>query len=234
MVIDVQMNLANLIVSVEGGGIRYKRVIRFQRCSDVEASDKVLQTPLSGELHRIGIVQIAMPQKTKQIGHLTLKQKKRTCIWKDYKLAMTQAALAKKAQHEFVLLIHPAQGTISSILMHRNRFLNLRDGDKQIKCSRAVMFPQVDEALANWVLQSQVGYIMLDGGVIQEKDRCLAIKFGVADEKELSFSNGWRHGFTQCNAHGESGSVNPAQIPAILKKIRAAVQQYSLAYHGGN
>lgn len=175
-----------------------------------------------------------MPSRPKQVGNLTYEQKK-ICLWHDANAALTQSQLADKAKREFGLFKAPVQGTISGILRDRQKFLHVKDIDLKSKRTRALAFPAVDEALANWVLQCQAKRVMLSGDLIKARAKRFATLSGIPDDQLLSFSNGWlqafqgRHGFKQVSAHGESGSVNSEEIPAQRDAIREHLKGVPLA-----
>lgn len=176
-----------------------------------------------------------MPSRPKQVGNLTYEQKKKICQWHDANAALTQSQLADKAKREFGLFKAPVQGTISGILRDRQKFLHVKDVDLKSKRTRALAFPAVDEALANWVLQCQAKRVMLSGDLIKARAKRFATLSGIPDDQLLSFSNGWlqafqgRHGFKQVSAHGESGSVNSEEIPAQRDAIRERLKGVPLA-----
>nr|CCA18680.1 predicted protein putative [Albugo laibachii Nc14] len=160
-----------------------------------------------------------MPSRPKQVGNLTYEQIM-ICQWDDANGALTQSQLADKAKREFGHFKAPVQRTISGILRDRQKLVYVKDVDLKSKRTRALAFPAVDEALANWVLQCQSKRVMLSGDLIKARAKRFATLSGISDDQLLSFSNGWlqafqgRHGFKQLSAHGESGSVNSEEIPA--------------------
>nr|CCA27880.1 AlNc14C790G12514 [Albugo laibachii Nc14] len=114
---------------------------------------------------------------------------------------------------EFNLVKASVQGTISGILRGRKKYRLVKEAD--LKCQRTwpLVFPDVDEALANWVLQCQSKRVMQSNDLIKAKAKRIATLSGVKDHL-LSLSNAWlqafqkRYGFRHMSAHGESGSVN--------------------------
>ncbi|OWZ09130.1 CENPB protein Homeodomainlike [Phytophthora megakarya] len=159
-----------------------------------------------------------MGRKQKHIDNLTFEQKKKICIWYDDHPFMTQTELAEKAKKEFVLDKQPGQPTILGILKNAHRNKNAKDEDLQSRRTRKVIFPELDEALAN-----------------RQLDPVLSNPAYPTGWQHLAFSNGWlqafprRHGFRSFKAHGESGSVSEQAIPALLETIRGEVKNYALA-----
>ncbi|OWY96207.1 Tigger transposable element-derived protein 6 [Phytophthora megakarya] len=100
-----------------------------------------------------------------------------------------------------------------------------------------VIFPELDEALANWILCCQTRGIMLDGNIVKAKGTRMLDKMRVVGDDRVALSNGWlqafqrRHGFRSFKAHGECGSVSEQAIPALLETIRGdgEVKNYALA-----
>ncbi|OWY96640.1 CENPB protein Homeodomainlike, partial [Phytophthora megakarya] len=135
---------------------------------------------------------------------------------------LTQPQLAEQAKHEF-------------LLVKRKHFLAVRDEDSDIKRARPLNFPELDQALANWVLHCQARRIFLDGNMVRAKGARLQDKLEIADDEKIAFSNVWlqsfqkSHGFKSFRVHGESGSVNMATIDEQIKRLRAVIQQYAVA-----
>nr|CCA22152.1 hypothetical protein TRIADDRAFT_5525 [Albugo laibachii Nc14] len=162
-----------------------------------------------------------MSSRPKQVGNLTYEQKKKIREWHDANVAPTQSPLADKAKCEFGL---------------------------KAPRTRELVFPEVDEALANWVLLCQAKRVMLSDDLIKGRASQFATLSGIPDDQLLSFSSVWlqafqgRHGFKQLSAHGENDSVKSEKITAQhdanrerLKGIPVAdiykIDEKGLLYH---
>ncbi|ETK84727.1 hypothetical protein L915_10344, partial [Phytophthora nicotianae] len=82
--------------------------------------------------------------------------------------------LAARAKQEFAMIKVPAQGTISAIIARKDVYLNAKEEDLQARRSRHVAFPELDTALANWVLHCQARCITIDDNLASEAQRCVA------------------------------------------------------------
>ena len=92
---------------------------------------------------------------TKKVGNLKDEQKKIIWQWHDANVTLTQSQLVDKAKHEFDILKAPVQGTISSILRDRQKFLHVKDVDLKSMQNLVLAVHFFDLAFANWVLQCQ-------------------------------------------------------------------------------
>ncbi|KAK1929385.1 Protein PDC2 [Phytophthora citrophthora] len=119
-----------------------------------------------------------MGRKQKHVGNLTFEQKKKVYIWHDDHPSMTQTELAEKAKKKFVLDKQPGQATISGLLKNTHRYKNAKDEDQQSRRTRKVVYPELDEALANWILCCQTRGIMLDGNIVKAKGARMLDKMG--------------------------------------------------------
>ncbi|KAG3018704.1 hypothetical protein PC120_g10282 [Phytophthora cactorum] len=87
-------------------------------------------------------------------GNLTNYQRKVICeFYRKSGGVMSQKDLAQWTKHEFGLKKTPAQSTISGILRRQHEFINMSSLELGIKKRRVVQHPQLDSALANWVIQ---------------------------------------------------------------------------------
>ena len=83
----------------------------------------------------------------------------------------------------------PTQGTISNILAKRQQYESMDSIELTSKRQRAVKHPELDNALANWVLQCQARRVALSGDLIKEKARQFARQLELG-ERTPEFSNG--------------------------------------------
>ncbi|CAG8751454.1 4624_t:CDS:2, partial [Ambispora leptoticha] len=168
------------------------------------------------------------------VGNLRNDQRKMICDHYQENPAITQKELAEWAKDEFKLAKAPGQSTISDILKRKDEFNKMSSADLGIKKRRIIMFPELDTALANWVLQCEHRAVRLNGDMIKAKGKRLADLMGISESDQPEFSNGWlqafqeRHNFRHFKLHGESGSADVAVINLKLPDIINTTNQYSL------
>lgn len=98
---------------------------------------------------------------------------------------------------------------------------------KKRKTGRESTFAELEEVLYKWYLQTRASNIPIDGSILKEKAKQIALRLSVDN---FSASNGWaarfkqRHGLVYKKAWGESSSVNEdvtkdwfAKLPEIIK-----------------
>jgi hypothetical protein len=164
-------------------------------------------------------------------GNLNLDNRKKICQEYVSGPKRTQKQLALWAKDTLNLDKEPAQSVISEILKNKQRYLvdDLDHGNA--KRSRIARHPQLDVALANWVLQSQHRNFPINGPLIQTKAKQLASKMEIPDG-ELSFSKGWlekfleRYSFRHFKVHGESGSADVSQIARTLPDLKRVISRF--------
>nr|CCA23650.1 ARS binding protein 1 putative [Albugo laibachii Nc14] len=129
-------------------------------------------------------------------GNLTNYQRKLIC---EFYLrtggVMSQKDLAQWTKQEFGLKKTPAQSTISGILRRQHEYINMSVQELNIKKRRVVQHPQLDEALANWVIQCAHRGIVVQGDMTKEKGKYFAQLLHIPEEEQPEFSNGWLHSF---------------------------------------
>ncbi|EGZ04598.1 hypothetical protein PHYSODRAFT_536059, partial [Phytophthora sojae] len=108
---------------------------------------------------------------------------------------MSQKDLAQWTKHEFGLKKTPAQSTISGILRRQHEFINMSSLELGIKKRRVVQHPQLDSALANWVIQMTGRGQTVQGDLTKEKAKEFAKMLGIPESEQPEFSNGWLHSF---------------------------------------
>jgi hypothetical protein len=129
-------------------------------------------------------------------GNLTNHQRKIICeFYQKSGGVMSQKDLAQWTKHEFGLKKTPAQSTISGILRRQHEFINMSSLELGIKKRRVVQHPQLDNALANWVIQCAHRGITVQGDMTKEKAKHFAKMLGIPEEEQPEFSNGWLHSF---------------------------------------
>jgi hypothetical protein len=162
-------------------------------------------------------------ESEKKHASLNNRQRRQICLWKQLNPRSAQEEVCQWAQTEFGLAEPPTQVTISRIFSKLDYYLAIQDEyilDNKIKMK--VMDPQLDEAFANWIFQSQAQNVFLSGGIIRENGRSFAELLGVGEGETPTFSVGWltsfqkRHGIKAFRAHGESGSADTLAIEVAL------------------
>ncbi|RLN54684.1 hypothetical protein BBJ29_009154 [Phytophthora kernoviae] len=129
-------------------------------------------------------------------GNLTNYQRKIICeFYRKSGGVMSQKDLAQWTKHEFGLKKTPAQSTISGILRRQHEFVNMSSQELGIKKRRVVQHPQLDSALANWVIQCAHRGITVQGDLTKEKAKHFAKMLGIPESDQPEFSNGWLHSF---------------------------------------
>ena len=169
----------------------------------------------------------------KPSSSLSNDQKLKICHHKAANQSIKQSALANWAMQEFKLSKVPTQGTISNILAKHQQYESMDSTELTSKRQRAVKHPELDNVLANWVLQCQARQVALSGDLIKEKARQFSRQLELG-ERTPEFSNGWlakfniRHGFKAQKSYGESGSVDLDAIDRNMPTIKEKLQSYSL------
>ncbi|GMF40931.1 unnamed protein product [Phytophthora fragariaefolia] len=129
-------------------------------------------------------------------GNLTNYQRKVICeFYRKSGGVMSQKDLAQWTKHEFNLKKTPAQSTISGILRRQHEFINMSSLELGIKKRRVVQHPQLDSALANWVIQMAGRGQTVQGDLTKEKAKEFARMLGIPESEQPEFSNGWLHSF---------------------------------------
>ncbi|RWS23021.1 Pdc2p-like protein [Leptotrombidium deliense] len=141
---------------------------------------------------------------------------------------ITQEQLAQWANSKFNA--HIKRNTVSTIIKKFKQ--NKLNEESNVRRNREVLFPTLDDALHEWVLQYQNIAIISDA-IIIEKGKQFASKLNIA-ENQLSLSPGWlssfkkRHNIKQYKMHGESGSANDESIVREVPKLRAKITEYNM------
>jgi hypothetical protein len=112
-----------------------------------------------------------------------------------------------------------------------------RDGGvKNKRRKKAVAFPTMEAALAEWITQREASGDVVTGPLIVEKARRFCQALGIADD-ELALSSGWldgfknRHGIRKCKLNGEAGSVNPQTAEAERVRLRPILEKFAPEDH---
>lgn len=116
------------------------------------------------------------------------------------------------------------QSTVSEILS--TRWSHLDEDEQPVQGSakrfKPLAYPDLDRALAEWVLRAQKD-VTITGDVVRVKAHQLWQRLPqYRDLEEPQWSTGWldkfkkRHGIKQWQRHGEAASVNEASMAAEL------------------
>ncbi|CAG8794240.1 3908_t:CDS:2, partial [Dentiscutata erythropus] len=145
---------------------------------------------------------------------------KRIYLHKQDNLTLIQDQLAKWAKKNFNLDNAPNQTTLLQILGKKNEYLKIDDEkDLRVKWQQTVLQPQLDEELANWVLQCQTRRIYLTGELIYRNTPDFSVS------RLLSFEQ--YYGFKIHRIYGESGSADNKAIERNLSKLRTIISEYT-------
>ncbi|CAG8842888.1 11958_t:CDS:1, partial [Racocetra persica] len=167
-----------------------------------------------------------MFSKTKQTT-LTNKQKLEVLNYKDKNPDISNVDIAKWVKETFSLNIHLS--TVGRILKQNN---NTFEEMPTMKRSRAVTYPELDDALHEWVLQNQA-YLILSDAILTEKAKAFANLLNIP-EGQLKFSSGWlsrfkkRHGIAKIKLYGEDASADVDAAAAAIPKLNRLLAQYHL------
>ena len=166
-------------------------------------------------------------------GNLTNEQAQ-LILNKSKQSKMSQKKLANWAKKQFNLQREPCQATISNIVNNKRSLSEtLDEKTSKIKRKRVVKCPELDNILAEWVLQRQHNRVILTWQLIQRKAEDFADQLHLSDEKRPNFSDGWlekfldRHGLKTIILSGESGSADVKAIEIALPELQSAIKQYS-------
>ncbi|KAI1000312.1 hypothetical protein K3495_g7883, partial [Podosphaera aphanis] len=171
-------------------------------------------------------------QKVGGSRNLTVDEKLKICKKHADCSSMSQTALAEWAKQEFSLQKPPTQGTISNILKKEKEFEALGPSCHHAKRARTVKCSELDQALAEWVLQCQARRVALSTELIKAKGAKFVELLGI--ENPPSFSNGWiekfkdRYQFKGFKSHGESGSADTTAIEEALPRLQEQLSHFAL------
>lgn len=147
-----------------------------------------------------------------QTGQLDYSQKKAICLKKQSTPKITQEQLRQWAKTEFRLVKAPGQSTISDILKHADTILALDSRALESKRVRSVTYPELDLALANWVLQCEARKVKVYNDLIKAQAAVFCGLLGISAQ-EMRFSGGWlesfkdRHGFNSFKSFGKASAA---------------------------
>jgi hypothetical protein len=146
---------------------------------------------------------------------------------------MTYARVSEWAKTEFRLSWQTNPSTIGRIIRAKSVLKDLAPQDEEIRRTRYIEHPQLDIALANWVLQMQYQKLRINGELIKAKASQFAEALDVNENEIPKFSNGWlysfqmRHGFSKFQIHGESGDAEMNNIEEALNQLKDRIKDYN-------
>ena len=136
-----------------------------------------------------------MPKQKPTSRNLTLEQKSALTQHHLANPSKRHEALAQWIQQQFCLPKASDWSTISKILQDKERFILITLQDQSLKRARFLHHPELDNALANWVLQMEHRKIRINGDIIKEKGRQFAQALSITNPP--AFSNGWLQSFKE-------------------------------------
>nr|CCA20822.1 conserved hypothetical protein [Albugo laibachii Nc14] len=128
-------------------------------------------------------------------GNLSYGQKKLICLKHEENPKIRQSDLSNWAREKFRLLRAPAQPTISHILRNKQKYLESKD--LSIRRSRAVVNPDLDKAIFEWVMKMRNNNIHVSGVAIKQQGHTLAEALRIPVAEIPNFSNGWLTSFQE-------------------------------------
>ena len=105
-------------------------------------------------------------------------------------------------------------------------------GNGSAKRQKTVRYPELENALLEWILRSQDKIILTDN-ICSEKAKVFAQMLNIPFS-DFKFSNGWlfkfkrRHGLVQIKKHGEDASADHAAAAVAVTQLRELLKDYEL------
>jgi hypothetical protein len=164
--------------------------------------------------------------------NLTLQQKSAVIQFHTANPSLKHSDLANWLKQQFNLPKAPDRTTISKILQDKEKYTVVAPQDQSLKRSRFLSHPELDIAVANWVLQMEHRKIRISGDLIKEKACQFAGSLGIINPP--TFSNGWlqsfnqRHSFRENRIHGESRDAQMTNIDELMIVIKGRIAEYDL------
>ena len=161
----------------------------------------------------------------------TYKQRVKIVEYAEANPDTTHARVAEWAQNEFNLSWRTNPTTIGRIIRGKISLEDIPPQSEDLRRARHIPYPQLDTALANWILQMQYQKRRINGDLIKAKAVQFAAELNIT-ENIPQFSNGWlysfqmRHGFSKFRIHGESGDAEMDNIEDQLNQLKSRIQQY--------
>ncbi|CAG8716431.1 24471_t:CDS:1, partial [Gigaspora rosea] len=157
---------------------------------------------------------------------LTNKQRREIIEFKNQNPNTSHVELVQWVKKEYNLEVHPS--TISRIIKNKEDI-----GENPMKKrQKNVQFPNLENALHEWVLRSQENIPITDA-ILVEKAKGFAKILNIPDSS-LKFSNGWLAKFKKRNnimhrtKHGEEASADHIAITFAIPQLRELLEGYEL------
>lgn len=171
-----------------------------------------------------------MSSTAKKSATLSNDEKLALCEYAAAHPSMSQRALCVWAQRTFDLTRAPSQATISNVLKKRDALRAMAPAELAVKRPRYVKHPELDRALANWVLHTlQHSAQPVSGNAIKKKaSKFAALLYPHSGADDLVFSNGWLDAFKE--RHGLKGHAKRAKEREVVERSLPELQQLTAAY----
>ncbi|CAG8808151.1 14182_t:CDS:2, partial [Cetraspora pellucida] len=160
--------------------------------------------------------------KRKEKTTLNNQQRKDIITYKEKNPNISHVDLVSWVKKNMGLDIHPS--TIGHLIKNKD---NVED-NLSAKRQKTVQYPDLKNALLEWILQNQ-DQIILSDDIIIEKAKYYAQLLKISD-CSLKFSHGWlfkfkkRHSLNQITKHGEDASVDDTVIAVAIPKLREILE----------
>ncbi|CAG8677599.1 14215_t:CDS:2 [Cetraspora pellucida] len=149
---------------------------------------------------------------------LSNEQRKEIIAFKEKHPNTSHVELVDWVKKKFGLEVH--QSTIGRLLKNKDNI----ESNSSAKRQKMVQYPDLENALLEWILQNQVRVILSDA-IVVEKVKVFANMLNIPDS-DLKFSPGWlfkfkkRHDLGKITKHGEAASVDDDVVAAAIPKLR--------------
>lgn len=163
---------------------------------------------------------------------LTEKQKALVCEYHQKNPRINYEEIGNWAKKEFKLHFAPDRTTVGRILQNSTRYESIQPQNARLLKARVIKHPQLEQALATWVLQMEHQKKCLSDGLIQQKARKLTTMMNISTE-DFKASNGWlanfktRNGLKQHQIHGESGDAQMTGIEEHMQILQAKISSHN-------
>ncbi|CAG8474641.1 4926_t:CDS:2, partial [Cetraspora pellucida] len=157
---------------------------------------------------------------------LSNEQRKEIIAFKEKHPNTSHVELVDWVKKKFGLEVH--QSTIGRLLKNKDNI----ESNSSAKRQKMVQYPDLENALLEWILQNQDRVILSDA-IVVEKAKVFANMLNIPDG-DLKFSPGWlfkfkkRHGLRKITKHGEAASVDDDVVAATIPKLRKTLKGYDL------
>jgi len=171
-------------------------------------------------------------QSALRISHnLTLQQKSALVQFHTTNPSLKHEDLANWVKQQYNLLKALDRTIIGKILQDKEKYSIIASQDQSLKCTHFLSHSELNNALANWILQMEHRKIRINEDLIKEKGRQFAQSLSIINPP--TFSNGWlqsfnqRHSFREHRIHGESGDAQMTNIDELIIIIKRRIVEYA-------